>query len=119
MTLPCKTVTSVVDNVLYCNVESIKLPFLSYSRRNCLVWCLNRGYADHIIDFVFTRNKNLQFVWICPNIKRRHKIIELHLFNLAASGKNKGLISIGIKTAKCSFPLFYHQFRQSLDCQIN
>ena len=27
MTLPCKIVLSVVDNVLYCNVESMKLPF--------------------------------------------------------------------------------------------
>ena len=48
----------------------------------------------------------MQCVWICSNVKRRHKIIELNLFNLATGRKIKRLNHIRIKAAKRSFNCF-------------
>ena len=70
MTLPCRIVVSVVESVLYCNVESIKVPFCRTPRRNCLIGSLNWGDADHIIDFIFTRYINLHLILICSNIEK-------------------------------------------------
>lgn len=48
--------------------------------------------------------RSMQFVWSCSDIKRRHLIIKLHLFDLVTVSKSKGLNRVGIKTAEGSFP---------------
>ena len=54
------------------------------------------------MDFIFARKIDLQIVRTLPNIKRRHKIIELDLFRLPADRKVEGLDLIGINPAECT-----------------